>query len=64
MLTVSRSFLFFTVIHVRNRARERICHEGQTLDFQSTALPTEAAFCNPICVAISAAAEASRIKIV
>src|SRR6266513_1334471 len=29
------------VTHVRNRARERICHKGQTLDFQSTGLPTE-----------------------
>jgi hypothetical protein len=34
-------FVPFTVVHVRNHTRERMFHEGQTLDFQSTALPTE-----------------------
>jgi hypothetical protein len=29
------------LIHVRNRARERICHEGQTLDYESPALTAE-----------------------
>ncbi len=41
VLTVSPSFLFFTVIHVRICARERNCHEGQTLDYESPALTAE-----------------------